>query len=80
MSDLDLAYLAGIVDADGRPYLRIKAGQADLALQLAEHLEEATQPDAFGWAPAGWDHRPTSRALYYDDCVALNEPRNRRSA
>ena len=49
-----------------RPYLRIKAEQADLALELWESIEDGRSDDPFPWAPAGWDPVPARDALRAD--------------
>lgn len=48
------------------PYLRVKRDRASLALELQDLLLEARMPEdaePFGWAPAGWDHRPSADVL-----------------
>ncbi len=61
-----------------RPYLRIKADQADLALELWQHCEDGrnTQPDPFPWFGPHYDPL-TVRDGMRAEMVGLNLSRRR---
>ena len=66
---------AGIIEAI-RPYLLVKAEQADLALELWEHLEFGRCEDPFPWF--GPDYDPISdRDRMREEMIALNQSRHR---
>lgn len=59
-----------------RPYLLIKRQQADLALELWEHMLHGRCDDPYPWMPPGYDPTVVHEALCAE-VRALNQPRSR---
>ncbi len=66
---------AGVIEAI-RPYLLVKAEQADLALELWEHLEFGRGEDPFPWFGPHYDPIP-ERDRMREEMIVLNQSRNR---
>lgn len=58
------------------PYLLIKKDHAYLALDLAEHLEEAKSDDPFPWFCSDYDPLEAMRRMR-DEIIDMNQSRNR---
>jgi hypothetical protein len=59
------------------PHLRVKVPQAELALELQEHLlsRSPSRDDPWPWAPAGYDPTPHFEALRREVVEVLNQGR-----
>ena len=67
---------AALAIVDVMPYLRVKVEQAELALELNEHVAEGQGEDPFPWF--GPDYDPTGdREELVDAMRALNQSRKR---